>query len=143
MMLVGYTITLLAYTVLVLSTTYELLIASLFVIGTMATIRVQVSIVYLYETLTRADYLRTYTALAMFEGVAGLLSALYYRYVSKDSMGLILTSYVMMTAGTVAAFVYPESPRYLVKTDQIERAHGVIASIAAWNQVPSPSLAHL
>lgn len=117
MMMVGYTITLLAYTVLVISTTYELLIASLFVIGTMATIRVQVSIVYLYETLTRADYLRTYTALAMFEGVAGLLSALYYRYVSKDSMGLILTSYVMMIAGTVAAFLYPESPRYLVKTD--------------------------
>ena len=139
MMIVGYLITLLAYTTLVISTTYTLLIASLFVIGAMATIRVQVSVIYLYETLTRNDYRRVYTALAMFEGVAGVISTLYFRIVSKDSTGLIIIAYVMMLLGVIAAFMYPESPRYLVKTDQIERAQEVFSMIAQWNKKPTVS----
>jgi len=117
LMVVGYLITVLSFTVLLLSTTFTLLISSMFMMGAMATIRVQVSIVYLYETLKRSDYRYFYTALAIFEGVSGVGAALYFKYVSKDAMGLLWCSYFCMVLGFLASLLYPESPRYLIKSD--------------------------
>ena len=132
-----------AYFVLIFSTSYELLISSLFVIGAMCTVRVQVSVVYLYEIFTRADYKTMYTVVCMFEGVAGVAAALYFKFVSKDSQGLMLIALAMMAVGTVACWFFPESPRYLIKRDRISCAKDVIEQIARWNSRKSPGSSYM
>ena len=83
LMIPGYLLTLAAYTLLLFSQTYELLLLSLLIIGSLLTVRVQVSVTYLYETLTRANYYTIYTAIAMTEGIVGFIAALYFKYGSK------------------------------------------------------------
>jgi len=133
MMLFGYIVTFLTYTVMFTSTSYSVLIGCMFVMGLMATIRVQVSVMFLYEIFSRAQYQRVYTSLAMFEGVAGVFAALYFKYLSKDANGLMFISYMMLCIGTIASFFYPEAPRYLVKSNQIDRAQEVFEKIANYN----------
>ena len=133
LMKLGFVITFASYTVLVLSRSYAVLVGCMFINGMMATIRVQVSVAYLYEVLSRDQYVLSYTLLAVFEGVSGVLGTLFFMFVSKDATGLILTAYLFLAIGTITAFFYPESPRYLVKSDQIDQAQVVFEYIAKFN----------
>ena len=129
----GFLISFASYTVLVLSRSYVVLVLCMFTNGMMATIRVQVCIAYLYETLSRDQYVAAYTFLAVFDGFSGVLASLFFMFVSKDATGLILTAYVCLGLAAIAAFFYPESPRYLVKSDQIGQAQQVFEYIANYN----------
>ena len=56
MMVFSYIATLVTFTVLMFSTSYTLLIACIFVYGLLATPRVNVTMIYLFETFTREQY---------------------------------------------------------------------------------------
>ena len=70
----------------------------------------------MYESLRKDHFTKTYTAIAMVEGVLGLGAALYFRFVSKNWYWLILGGYFAQVVGSIAFFFFPESPRYLVKS---------------------------
>ena len=63
---------------------YNILIGAIFIIGSMSTIRMQVSIVYLYEIMMRQSWTLTYTLISLAESLVGLLAVLYFNYVSND-----------------------------------------------------------
>ena len=56
MMVFSYIATLVTFTVLMFSTSYTLLIACIFMYGLLATPRVNVTMIYLFETFTREQY---------------------------------------------------------------------------------------
>lgn len=88
----------------------------------MATIRTQVSIVNLYESMKRPQYTIVYATAALFEGLMGVLASLYFMFISKDYRGLILFGWSMHLLGVIMSMFIYESPRYLVKSDQLEQA---------------------
>ena len=112
----GNVIQVLAYTYLLYAPSYAGLIASMMVLGMMATIRTQVSVVYFYESMTKQNYTLMYATMAMLEGFIGLTAALYFQYMSKNWFWLIFFGYVAQVFGTIGSFFFPESPRYLIKT---------------------------
>ena len=56
------------------------------------------------------------------EGVIGILCSLYFMYVSKNWMWLLVTAFILQILGTLGSFAFPESPRWLIKKGQIQRA---------------------
>ena len=55
-----------AYTVVLTTNSYEVLIAAMVALGIVSTIRVQIAIVYLSEHLKKADWNRAFFATALF-----------------------------------------------------------------------------
>ena len=54
-------------------------------------------------------------------------------------MNVVYVAYAMMATGTTASWFYPEAPRYLIKSNQKDRAYEVIQQIAKWNKASVPS----
>ena len=52
----GNVVTFMAFTVLMFTESFNLLIASILIMGAMSTIRVQIGIIYMYESLTKANF---------------------------------------------------------------------------------------
>ena len=118
----GNLVQLIGYTVIITTNSFTVLVCSLILMGTMATIRTQVSIVNLYENLKRPHYTIVYAVAALFEGLMGVLASLYFMLISKDYRGLILFGFTMHLVGVILSLFIYESPRYLVKSDQLEQA---------------------
>ena len=55
-------------------------------LGMMATIRCQVSVVYFYESMTKEHYSFMYSFIAMLEGFIGLGSALYFNFIATNTV---------------------------------------------------------
>ena len=60
-------------------------------------------------------------------------------YITKDWFWLLFGAYCMQILGTIGVLFFPESPRYLIKSGQIDRAITLFNRIAKWNNV-DPSL---
>jgi len=95
MMFAGNLVTWSAFSLLIFTDSYHLLITGLFIMGMMSTIRVQVGVLYLYECLTRANYHKIYTIVAILEGVFGVMGALYFKYVSKDWFYILMCGFIL------------------------------------------------
>ena len=95
---------------------YRVMIAALIVLGMVATSRAQVSVIYLFESLTKETFVTTYTMCTCMEGVFGLFGSIYFMYISKNWFWLLLGAYIMQIIGTTLVCFFPESPKYLVKS---------------------------
>ena len=69
---------LLAYSLLMMTSSYSVLITALVILGACSTVCAHVSVVYMYESLRKDHFTKTYTAITMIEGVLGLSAALYF-----------------------------------------------------------------
>ena len=129
----GNVVQTLAYTVILMTKSYALLIVSMILLGMMSTVRLQVCVVYIYESMKKEHFTKTYAAIACFEGVLGLAAVLYFKFISKDYFWLLLSGYILQVAGSFASFFFPESPRYLIKTGMITEATSVLNQISYFN----------
>jgi membrane protein YdbS with pleckstrin-like domain len=102
------------------TTSYSVLILSQFVIGAMATVRVQIGVLYLSESLTKADYQVVYTTIAILEGFIGIVCVLYFMFFSKDTYWLMMSAFFLFTVGSLLYLFVHEAPRYLLKSGQID-----------------------
>ena len=102
--------------------------------GMVATARAQVSVIYLFESLKKDHFAKVYSLMSSIEGVIGVMSAIYFIYISKSWLWILLVGYCLQVAGTIGVFFFPESPKYLIKTGQIDRALQVFQSIASTNK---------
>lgn len=118
MMVIGYSVTVVAHIMLLVPFNYTYLIFCLIIIGGCNTIRVQVGFIYMYETFKINHYSFTAAVLNVAEGIGGVTTVLYFIYVSKDVNGLIILALTCAMVGLITSFFYPESPRYLVKSEQ-------------------------
>ena len=112
----------LAYALLFMSRNYNVLIVSMTIMGMMSTVRGQIGTIWLYESLQKDAFVLTYTCLLTFEGIVGLGVTLYFMYISKNYVSLLAIGFCMQIVGTLISFTYPESPRWLIKSGQINRA---------------------
>lgn len=103
-----------------------MLLVSLILLGMMATVRAQVSVNFIYESMRKDHFSKTYTLVAMSEAIVGVGAVLYFKYLSKDYFNLLLTGYIFHFIGIFGSFFWQESPRYLIKSGQIEKASEVL-----------------
>ena len=132
-MMTGTIFDFLALTMILKTNSYTILIVSMFVIGMMSTERITVGVNYMYESMPRKNYTLFYTIIAMGEGLCGLIATCYFMFISKTSFWILFLSFCMMGFAAVCTFLYPESPRYLIKTGQIDQAYEVFHGIAKTN----------
>ena len=142
-LMVGLAFQVLAYSVLISTENYNILIASILVLGMMSTIRVQVGTIYIYELMMKESWAPAYLILCLLgEGLAGLLAAIYYTYISNDFYPLLFGCVVCNLLGAIGSTLFPESPRYLIATGQLSEAQKVFETIAMVNRV-DPSIVSL
>lgn len=115
-LMIGTTINFLAYTMLCLTHNYTILVTSMALFGMMSTIRVQVGVNYMYESVNRSTYLTLYMFIAMGEGLIGMLASFYFIFVSKSAYWLTVMGWIWIAIAMVSSWFYPESPRYLIKS---------------------------
>lgn len=101
---------------LLLTHSYTILIVSMATFGMMSTVRVQVGVNYMYESVNRSTYTTLYMIIAMGEGFIGVLASLYFMFVSKTSFWLTFIGWTWIAIAMVSSWFYPESPRYLIKS---------------------------
>ena len=107
---------------MIITTSYTVLVTSIFIIGMMATIRAQVGFIYIYENMRAKHYERCAAVIGFFEGTLALIGALYFMLVSKDWFPLVFGAFCVSICGAFGVFFLHESPRYLIKSGQIGKA---------------------
>ena len=122
-----------AYWVLVSTTNYYILIASITVVGMGATISSSIYTIYVYELMTKDNYTTAIMARYIIEGLSSLFIPLYFNYLSNDSQWLLLFIFSMKFIGAILTQFLHESPRYLISTGQLKEAHEVFQKIARFN----------
>ena len=85
----GNIVSLTAFTALLLSDSFEVLIGCMVTMGAMSTIRVQISSIYFYEMVARKHFKCSIALLGVGAHMCGISVALYFRFFSKDAMQLI------------------------------------------------------
>ena len=133
-LIAGTLINFLAFTFLLLTESYAVLIICMTTFGMMATIRVQVGVNYMYESVRRDQYTTLYSIIAMGEGICGLYATLHFMFISKSYFGLLMVAYVWLGLAAISAFFYPESPRYLIKSGQVDEAGEAFNQAASFNK---------
>ena len=79
----GNIVSLTAFTALLLSDSFEVLIGCMVTMGAMSTIRVQISSIYFYETVARKHFKCFIAALGVGSHLCCILVALYFRFFSR------------------------------------------------------------
>ena len=97
----------------------------------------------MYESVKRDHYITLYTIYGMLEGFNGLIATFYFMFVSKNFQGLFFMAYTWLTLSLVAVFFYPESPRYLIKSGQIDEASDSFNYMARFNSYAEVSEPHI
>ena len=83
--------------------------------------------------MVKEHFTIAYIVLAMGEAVVGALTALYFRYLSKDYFYLLLGGIIILVIGSFGSFFWVESPRYLLKSGQLDELQRALETIARWN----------
>lgn len=134
-MLFSNLIALIGLVVIIFSHNYNILILSNFFLGATGIARAQVAALYLYESLTKANFQKVFTTFAAIEGALNVFSAIYFQYLSKEWIWLAVATLGIQIIGSTAFFFFTEAPRYLVKSGQMDRAQKVFEKIAYVNGV--------
>ena len=85
----------LAFTISMMTTDYATLIFAMAIMGLMATVRLQICLNYMYEVMKIESYTTFYTAVALGEGIIGVIVVLYFWFISKDIFSKIYFEYNM------------------------------------------------
>ncbi len=131
---IGNFFTFISYSILLYTRSLNLLMVGFFVLGAISTIRVQIGVVYLYESLTKANYQQLYTFMSILDGAVGILVVIYFKFY-KDRYYILLIGCITQMVGSVCFWFLQESPRYLIKSGQIDKAQAVLHKIAEFNKI--------
>ena len=76
-----------------------------------------------------------FSILASVEGFFGMMTTIYFVFISKNWVWLIGVGLLMQLCGTICSYFFLESPRWLIKSGQIRRAQQVFEKMAEWNGI--------
>ena len=71
----------------------------------------------------------------MIEACLAVVGVLYFKYLTKDWIWLGVMALIMQIIGTVNSCFLEESPRYLIKSGQIDLVQQVFEKIASFNSI--------
>ena len=130
----GNIVSILAFGAIITATNYNMLIVSILVFGMMSTVRVQVSIVYIYELVMKKNWTPAVTAMSViFDGPAGLFAAIYFSYISNDQHWIMLACFSCSLIGAIIVAFLPESPCFLISSGKLGEAQQAFERIAKIN----------
>ena len=125
---------LLIYTTVLMSRSYWVTIACIFLIGAFTSLRNMVGFTYLLE-LMGAPYKTMYgTIWGVNNALSYFWATLYFWFVSKDSFKLLAAGYAINVAAVIGIYYLPESPAFLVKSGRIKEATKAFLYIANFNK---------
>ena len=104
-----------SFTILV-SSTYEVLIGSMFIWGATASVRYPMSTAYLYETCERKYFSYGQTIEQFLVAMINLIMPFWIEYINKNAMTVFMISFGMQMVALVTFWLLIEAPRYLVKS---------------------------
>lgn len=113
--------------------TVEVLYAIYFVFGITSTFRVGAGFLYSMEIIRSDRQSIVGSTLNFFDAVAVILMSLYYNFVSSDWMGIHLFFSSLIYLATILSFTLPETPGFLLNTDNEGDAIKVLNKIARFN----------
>ena len=99
-----------------LSSSYGLLVASMFMYGATASFTFPMATAYLYESCERRYFAYGQTIESTLSDFACLIMPFYVEYVSKNTMVVFGISFGMQMLAFLLMFLVTEAPRYLVKS---------------------------
>lgn len=120
--------------VLLVNTDYWLTLGLMFCMGILTTIRISIGYTYLME-LIPADKKTLYSTIfwVCIAGVSSFLSTLYFAFISKNWVYLILGGTILNIIAGVCCLFLPESPLWLLKTGDSDGAEAALSVIADFN----------
>ena len=113
----GNMIQVVVMSVVLFTNSYRMMIGALMTLGMMATVRQQVTVVYLFENFRHHHYARVMGIDSCCQGAFGICGALYFLFISKSWFYIIFFSFCLSLLGTIGCMLfYHESPKYLIIT---------------------------
>lgn len=101
---------------------YTMMVTAVTLLGMTCTIRLQVFCNYLNENCVTAHYAKALTIAFSIEGFMKIPCSLYMLYISTNAYHLIYSSLAVQTVAALLSTSFLESPRFLIKTGQLDRA---------------------
>ena len=114
--LIGQLITTLCSFTILVSSSYEILIASVFIWGATSSIRYPMTTAYLYETCERKYFSYGSTIEQLIVGMINLIMPFWVEFINKNTMTVFIISFGMQIVALIAFWLLNEAPRYLVKS---------------------------
>ena len=75
------------------------------------------------------------SSIFVFEACISIYGSIYFSFISKYWLCLVLIGYVLQLFAAVSSFFIPESPKFLLKKGRIEEANAVYTLIARRNGI--------
>ena len=136
MFAMGLTMNFLMYTVMMMTESIDMMLVSIFMQGALTSIRVNNGYLYLLEMMPK----HLQTTVGSVQGVCDssiyLFATLYFWKVSKEWYLFASIGYVANFLVAIAAWLLPESPRYLLDKGRIDELEATMTTIAKVNQKP-------
>lgn len=131
--MVGMTMQLVLYTMLMICNSLDVMITIFFFFGMNASIRINVGFVYLMELMPKNKQTLAGTAWSIGEAMVYFIATIYFWKVSKDWQYIVLVGYFMTLFAFFGSMLLPESPRLLLELKRNEEAKASLDTIATWN----------
>ena len=112
----------------------DVMILAMMLLGASATARVQLSFMVLLENLPSNHHALFGSSIFVFETMIGMISVVYFSFISKNWFWLVLVGYIMEVIAAVGSFFISETPKYLMKAKRHEDFKALMRRIEILNQ---------
>ena len=115
----------------------NLMIAVTFCFGLFTSFRTFVGFIFFMELIPRSGHILLGTAFLMIEIILSLCVTVYFgKFESRNWLYPASIGFIMQFYGFVGAIFLPESPKFLIETNQFKEAEESLKQIAIWNKKP-------
>lgn len=121
------------FSVILLSKSYWLTVSMLFLVGTSQCFAISIGFNYLMELVGKPYRSAWGAAWMVNEDFVTVLSTIYFGLISKKWFPFLFLGYIVQWISMIGTYFLPESPVWLVSTQQYEEADIVFEKIASWN----------
>ena len=109
------------------------LTVTIFLMGALFPLNVNITVTYLYELMPERHHAMTGTLLNTICCLTLMVGSLYFAFISKDAVYLLLTGWVCVLAQVCTIWHLPESPKWLLSVERVQESLHVIEKMARVN----------
>ena len=110
------------YTVLMVTESLTVLTVVSFMFGMISSLRVNIGYVYLIEFMPKSWQSTMGSVWSVIEGSIYVMATLSFWLLTRNWFFFVSIGYFLALASACTVWLLPESPRYLIETQQIEEA---------------------
>lgn len=122
------------YTVMMVTGSLNVTIMCSLFMGMLSSIRVNVGYVYMMELTPKSWHTSVSSFWNIVEGLIYVLASLYFWKINKYWLYFVAIGYCLQIYSAVMSWTLPESPRFLIETENLDRAKQSLEQIAKVNR---------